>query len=865
MSLHNPISPLHAYYVQKVLPAVYDDSLSYYEILCKVQETLNEVVSTTNEQSVVVLEMQQAINDFIHGGYTDSFEEYLDEWFEDNSDEFVQRLIDEGIIPEVEELQSDIGTMHASIAALEAVDTELTAKKVPYPLVGATPSYGTSGQVLATNADGTTDWQDPVIPSDAQAEQVITQWLNDHPEATTTVQDGAISTAKLANGAVTNAKLADGAVTLAKLGNDVGITDLKNDLIENYVQIEAIKNNTVAFVDNAEITATQTETGAVWRLLNGQWQKLTTGTAQYWTINEYPVNECTYYNISGARADYTPVCIYIDGNGNFINCTEIVDVDGNYERQTDITVFTPKGTASVIVQQFTGVSPFCRTVIITNILKNSVKGYMTVGYGSLVAVNLSTKTITFPADTVVNINGTNYNVQGEEKSVSYEGLSSAIKVGYDTSNNQFVVKSYNQAFNTTTALIFTARTGTTAFYPDPYFAFSVNGDVLGFPDYSVPYKLPIKWRHGVIAANGETYANTRPCITDFIIPTNLVDYVDVFDTSYEVRICYYEEQNGRPVFIGRSNDINTKTNIDKTHEYFAVSIFKNWTDVIDIEECNNIVGLYTSITPNAEGIIQKCVRYTPTININDVWSICHQGYNSVDLLGKNRRGAYALCALRGFTHGECDIKLTSDNKVVCCHDATFEDATTGETITIRSLTLAELQECDYYGTTIATLGEIISECKKYGIKLCIDQWSIDNVGYACQVLNEFNAWDICTLLVQYRTDYPNLASTIINTIKTNYNENAHIAVLCSSFTNYSSALSLAKTLNNGILDIGQYDSSKFDTLKTIASQTEGLCKLMIWTVDNLTLIQNALPYIDGFTSNVWSGNDIFNPTINNGL
>lgn len=36
-------------------------------------------------------------------------------------------------------------------------------------------------------------------------------WLNDHPEATTTVEDGAVTTDKLANGAVTNAKLANGA------------------------------------------------------------------------------------------------------------------------------------------------------------------------------------------------------------------------------------------------------------------------------------------------------------------------------------------------------------------------------------------------------------------------------------------------------------------------------------------------------------------------------------------------------------------------------------------------------------------------------------------------------------------------------
>lgn len=50
----------------------------------------------------------------------------------------------------------------------------------------------------------------------------VEQWLDDHPEATTTVEDGAVSTAKLTDDAVTTVKLADGAVTTTKVaGNAV--------------------------------------------------------------------------------------------------------------------------------------------------------------------------------------------------------------------------------------------------------------------------------------------------------------------------------------------------------------------------------------------------------------------------------------------------------------------------------------------------------------------------------------------------------------------------------------------------------------------------------------------------------------------
>ena len=56
---------------------------------------------------------------------------------------------------------------------------------------------GTSGQVLSTNGDGTTRWVTPFMPTDELVEQVITDWMDAHPEATTSVEDGSISVRKL--------------------------------------------------------------------------------------------------------------------------------------------------------------------------------------------------------------------------------------------------------------------------------------------------------------------------------------------------------------------------------------------------------------------------------------------------------------------------------------------------------------------------------------------------------------------------------------------------------------------------------------------------------------------------------------------
>jgi len=51
-------------------------------------------------------------------------------------------------------------------------------------------------------------------------DSAVADWLDQHPEATTTVEDGAITTAKLADGAVTSGKIADGTVQATDMNAD---------------------------------------------------------------------------------------------------------------------------------------------------------------------------------------------------------------------------------------------------------------------------------------------------------------------------------------------------------------------------------------------------------------------------------------------------------------------------------------------------------------------------------------------------------------------------------------------------------------------------------------------------------------------
>lgn len=46
-------------YCQNVLPLVYDNSLSYYEVLCKLTNKINELVDTVNELESKLNEQNQ--------------------------------------------------------------------------------------------------------------------------------------------------------------------------------------------------------------------------------------------------------------------------------------------------------------------------------------------------------------------------------------------------------------------------------------------------------------------------------------------------------------------------------------------------------------------------------------------------------------------------------------------------------------------------------------------------------------------------------------------------------------------------------------------------------------------------------------
>lgn len=95
------------FWCQKVLPLVYDDSLSYYEVLCKVVDYINKLIENDkamaeailkNEQDIAQLKtemefVQSELEKIKNGEYMSVYIEALAKWIDANLQQLVSRVV----------------------------------------------------------------------------------------------------------------------------------------------------------------------------------------------------------------------------------------------------------------------------------------------------------------------------------------------------------------------------------------------------------------------------------------------------------------------------------------------------------------------------------------------------------------------------------------------------------------------------------------------------------------------------------------------------------------------------------------------------------------------------------------------------
>lgn len=76
--------PTFKFWCQKVLPLVYDDSLSYYELLCKVVDYINNLINSQKELSDELINLQREVKK-------------IQEWIDNFDTQFLEKIISEHI------------------------------------------------------------------------------------------------------------------------------------------------------------------------------------------------------------------------------------------------------------------------------------------------------------------------------------------------------------------------------------------------------------------------------------------------------------------------------------------------------------------------------------------------------------------------------------------------------------------------------------------------------------------------------------------------------------------------------------------------------------------------------------------------
>lgn len=95
------------FWCQKVIPLVYDDSLSYYELLCKVVKYLNDMIDNQNNTNAILIQygkdikelrkdvdlLQSELDKVKNGDYTSMYIDSLSKWIDKNLQELVAKIV----------------------------------------------------------------------------------------------------------------------------------------------------------------------------------------------------------------------------------------------------------------------------------------------------------------------------------------------------------------------------------------------------------------------------------------------------------------------------------------------------------------------------------------------------------------------------------------------------------------------------------------------------------------------------------------------------------------------------------------------------------------------------------------------------
>ena len=336
-------------------------------------------------------------------------------------------------------------------------------------------------------------------------------------------------------------------------------------------------------------------------------------------------------------------------------------------------------------------------------------------------------------------------------------------------------------------------------------------------------------KQGNLGDNGEdsTYAQNAGAISDFLFAVNDVAIYADTDNYPNARayVHYFDESR---TWI-KGSGWQAKYVIPKG-SIFRILLRQvyNSTSAVSVSNIYSSFSIYSAVS-------NKCCH-----------AVSHQGnVNTTD--NSCKLDGYIRAGMAGFEFAECDVKFTSDDVPVCSHDGVFTDATTGTSIRIESYTLAQLKGFDFHGGTIATLDEVVSVCKKYGMELLIDQynadWTAARYDAIFAVLNKYRYAKHCRHIIYDSA----CASPILSRDKTAW-------LICGqsySSTSPDSAIALADAVvtDYNRVDVMFYYGLGADVISAALASVDSRYGVNIYILDTIALKAEFAPMATLITTN----------------
>lgn len=337
----------------KVLPLVYDDTLSYYEVLCKVRDKMNEIVDLDNAQS-------EAINDLSSdmGERYNEFEKKILKDLADLKDELETEIAsgDENVI---ETLGTLISNLSEDVGGLEETVNSLSE---------TVSGYGQTISDLSSTVSGLDDTVGTLTSNVTSLGERMTQAESD-------IDNLESSVAGLAQDVAGNTE------TISGINERVGdieeelehfvFSDVDDQLstssanpVENSVITTALnaldsKVDNLEFADLPDVDMTNVSNGQVpaWNSTTQKYEPLSVsgGVTTLSGLSDVSIS-------SPVKDD---VLVY-DGAGDYVNSKKLFNLYAGLTNKTDSITYDNDGNVSQIVQSDTGNGIVCTSTFTYN-------------------------------------------------------------------------------------------------------------------------------------------------------------------------------------------------------------------------------------------------------------------------------------------------------------------------------------------------------------------------------------------------------------------------------------------------------------------------------------------------------------------